>query len=169
MKQTLLGALAFLAGCATPYHGGMLGKGANAKWVSGDVLVVTASGNAYTSKDSVAEYCALKAAEETINAGYRYMVVAKTVNISQNTTHYIRDHAHTNISALSYGERLSDAHESDAPFGEAILIQKPGQRVTYRLYKEPPEGIAPDQIEDAYVIYNALGAKHLKEFAPVTY
>lgn len=167
MKQAVLGALVFVTGCATPYHGGMLGKGADAKWVSDDMLVVTAAGNAFTSKDSIAEFCALKAAEETINAGYRYMVVTKTVNVSQNRTHYVQTRERAKISAISHGNRVSRSAESDAPFGETILIEKPGQRVTFQLYKEQPEGLASGQYQDAYETYNALGPAHLKEFTPV--
>ena len=97
------------------------------------------------------------------------MVVTKTVNISHNRTHYVHDHARANISALSHGGRVSDRSENDAPFGETILIHQPGERVTFQLYKELPEGLAPGQYQDAYETYNSLGPAHLKEFTPVNY
>ena len=173
MKQTLFCALFVLAvslgGCATSYQGGVLSKGADARWLSSDQLVVTARGNAYTSEDRVGDYCVLKAAEETINAGFRYMVTTKTVNISQIRTHYVDDGRRAKISALSHDDRPARSRASDASFGETILIRRPGRRTTYRLYKEPPQGLSPNQYIDAYAIYNSLGPANLKRFTPARF
>ena len=169
MKKTICCALVLVSACATPYHGGVLGESAKADWQSEDTLTVTARGNAYTSAENVNDYNALKAAEEAINAGYRYIVRTKTVNVSENATHYVRGHAREGVGAPSYGDRSTRSGEADPPFGEKILVHKPGQRTTYKCYKEPPEGMAREGYEDAYETYNALGQKHKKDFEPVEF
>jgi len=156
-----------LFGCATPYQGGLLGGGVEASWLSANVLMVTASGNGYTSEQRVIEYTALRAAEETIAAGYRYMVITDSKDTSRTATFYTQESSETTFNAYAVGDSVYGSASTTTTPAYAIPIYKPGQRAMFAVFKELPDGLDPGQYFDSYFTYNSLGPKYIKDFSPV--
>lgn len=84
MKSILiLFLLAFSYGCATGYHANSFSGGFSEVKYSSDVVKISFNGNAYTSSETVADYCFLRAADYSYSNGYKYFVVIDNKN---NTT-----------------------------------------------------------------------------------
>ena len=164
MRYAVFLMIALLAGCASSYQGGVFGSSVNADWESQNELTVTALCNEYTSKEAVSEYVSLRAAEEAINAGYRYMEVSRRVDVSQVDTHYAQTEYRERDGYSGHEDARQDAADLYANPKSTYKTTKPGLRVNYMLYKERPQNVSDDKILDAEEVYQTLGPRHLKNF-----
>lgn len=72
----LFAVVAGLAGCATPYQREGYSGGFTETWQSERSLVVSFSGNAFTSQDRVERYATLRAAELALERGFSTFRIA---------------------------------------------------------------------------------------------
>ena len=164
MRYAVFFLIALLAGCASSYQGGVFGSSVEADWKSQNKLTVTALCNEYTSKKVVTEYVSLRAAEEAISAGYRYLEVSRSVDISRVDTHIAQTEYRNPDEYSGHGDARSDTAEFYANPKSAYKTTKPGLRVNYTLHKERPQNVSDDQILDAEEIYQTLGPIHMKNY-----
>src|SRR5690349_18439285 len=72
----MVGVAIGLAGCATPYTGGMgFAGGVDAEQITSDIYRIKARGNGYTSRSRVQDFVLLKAAETTLAAGKTHFIL----------------------------------------------------------------------------------------------
>lgn len=167
IKLILLASALAVTGCATGYQTDGFTGGQMPKWRSTNVLEIEAAGNGYTSSSKLEKMALLRAAETAIEARYRYFIEvgsedtskSSTVNMpSTETTTYDGGYTSTGYSATSTTTFSNNSYD----------IHKPGANLVYRMYETLPEGARPGQFHDAYEIYNRLGKKYIKKFAPKT-
>ncbi len=165
---TLLAAL--LMGCATPYGDGLFG-GVKATRLSQNVVLISASGNAYTDNTRIAEYMLLRAAEEAHASGYPYFAVMDSKNtgyVSSGTvyTPYTTDFSGTANSFSPYTTTYSGtATTYGGP--QTYSFYKPGGQATFALLNEVPEGLLPGQYYETAFVLNSLGSKYISDFEPI--
>jgi len=73
-------ALSLLVGCATGYHPESFSGGFKEYQVSSDSYVIGFSGNGYTSSGTTYEYTLRRAAELTLEKGYKYFIIKKSTS-----------------------------------------------------------------------------------------
>lgn len=184
MKYCLISAILLLAACASAYGDKSVFGGVNASWLSNTILMVDAKGNGFTSTQRIIEYTMLKAAEKTIEAGYRYMVITDSVDTSSTMNYVVPGDSRTEFRAnvdTIYPDYpyYSNQYSSNMIIsGQAtkhqepdliIPIVRPGQRLMFIVSKQTPEGLGRGQYLDAYDTYNSLGPKYIKDFEPIIY
>src|SRR5437016_5224063 len=96
-----------LVGCMSPYQPSGLGGGYTDMALSNDTYFVTFRGNGFTSSDVVQSYVLRRAAELTINKGYKFFVVMNGgTNASSEivrTPATVQTHASGNFQGSGFG------------------------------------------------------------------
>ena len=75
---TLLSVLLLAAACATPYQTPGPTGGVSVRQIDASSAEVTGIGNALTADATIRDYVMLRAAEETLRAGYGHFVIVST-------------------------------------------------------------------------------------------
>ncbi|HEY3798844.1 MAG TPA: hypothetical protein VGL58_10870 [Caulobacteraceae bacterium] len=133
MRQIALAALAlaFLAGCATPYgEMGAMG-GVRATRLTEDTVIISAQGNGYTAADTIQAYALRRAAEETVSDGYDLFRIEGSAD-------------RTRQGAVGYGS----AYGGFASVYSQQVI-KPGESLTIKMLHGPAPSPMPDGEYDA--------------------
>jgi hypothetical protein len=141
MKQRIVilaGAAGLLAGCATPYQNG-LGQftgGHIYRRASEDTFVISFRGNGFTSPKRAVDFANLRAAEVTLEHGFRYFSILGQGDRSQ--TDFVQ------------GSTVSSTSGSVSPYGgfsattvstpTTMPIHKPGADLHIRCYDKQPSG-----------------------------
>lgn len=143
LTLAVLGALATLTGCATPYQEmGALG-GVRASRITDDTVQITAAGNAYTDQDTIQRYALRRAAEETVNDGFDRFRISS-------------DADRTRVGSATYGSASGNRY---AVIGSAFTMPLvfPGQSLMIKMIKGPRPDPMPDGEFDAREVLAHLG------------
>lgn len=131
---TLSAALA-LAGCATPYKSdGILG-GYSEQQLAEDVFRVTFGGNGYTSTQRAQDFAMLRAAELTLQHGYKYFAVLneRADRTAQALT--LPGYGQTTGTVNAYGN-----YTTYVP-GQTFVLYRPNAGLMVRGFREKPEAV----------------------------
>jgi len=134
MRWLLAGVLcAVIGGCASTYENAV-----TVKRISNDVALIKAQGNAFTNRAQTDRFALLRAAEETLAAGYAYFEV---VDMQSAYTRARPSRAAAEQSA-QYGElRTRDRIETSqsAPTRSAAAAYQPVTQFQIRMYRDYPD------------------------------
>ena len=139
MKKRLLltagPSLLLLAGCSTSYHEkGFFGDGYSDYRVNQDKFAVTFRGNEYTDSEDVRRFALTRAAELTLQNGFRYFKILSEKDISRKAT------------------ETSTTEHDESIFTRKVNKQSPGIDLMIRCYDQEPDGDAIDARE--FLSYN---------------
>lgn len=144
--------MALLAGCATSYQPVGFSGGYSETQLGEDIFQVTFKGNGYTSRDRAADLSFLRAAELTLEHGFRYFVIVDADKSSTFSTY--------TSPSTSYTTGTRHSATTTTQGGQMIFISKPASMNTIRCFKEKPaiDGVVFDaefvakSIKDKYKI-----------------
>lgn len=149
-----------LAGCGgTPYQDMGWRGGVEAQQITDRTVRISARGNGYTAGTTTQEHALLKAAETTLNQGYRYFQIVGAADASRQEQFTTSGYSSTTLSGT--GSYMT-ARTTYTP-GQTINTFKPGQDIFIRMYRaeEIPAG-AQDSFMDAEQIKKYLGQKYIQ-------
>ncbi|PCI52570.1 MAG: hypothetical protein COB36_14855 [Alphaproteobacteria bacterium] len=158
MKKTILGiVLLSLTACATSYE-----AGTESQQYADDVHRISMRGNHFSDQSEAQEYALLKAAEVTMDSGYRYFVITNAQDKTK-TRHYTSPEttdsstyssaygtSNTNLTASLYGNTITgNATTNTQVYGNSTTTSttkaaqlhtyvSPGVDVLIKTYKEKP-------------------------------
>jgi hypothetical protein len=167
MRAFILTVL-FLVGC-TSYNAGV-----ESNWARPNVLLVSGSGNAFSTDGRIEDYVFLQAAEKALEAGYRYYVVAESVNTGGTETFTTYSPYTTTISGSTRGSYIGNSYNSNTYATatttggpQSYTYYFPGREAIFKMFDTKPQGYRPGQYYDVVEVYNDLGPKYLSDFQPI--
>jgi len=128
---TVVLATAILSGCATPYQETGFTGGVSASRIDGRTMLISSIGNSFTRPATIMEYALLRAAEETLKAGYGHFHIVDTTDTS------------TVFNFPNYGP-----------------MPKPGTDIMVRMFPGPKPVDSPYGVFDALEVLSYLGPKY---------
>ncbi len=126
--------------------------GVSATQIDGNTISVTAHGNAFTSASTIKNYTILKAADETVAAGYDYFAMGDETDESRH-----------GVLSFASGSSYSNSWYGSGFSTETI---KPGENVLVKMYHGQKPEDAPPNYFDAHEVEDYLG-KTVKGFAQI--
>jgi hypothetical protein len=154
MKKIVLavGMAVVLAGCSTPYTGGMgLMGGVDAEPITADIYRIKARGNGYTSGSRVQDFVLLKAAETTLAAGRTHFILGG----SQDTTRFGSFSTPGTMQATRVGNTVYGSYDP----GMTVNFVKPGQDTYVQTLSVPKGQQPPPGAFDAAEISRVIGPR----------
>ena len=142
---------AFLFGCSTSYQEMGFSGGVESQKLSSDVARISASGNAFTSSSTIADYVLVRAAEETIASGFGHFEVYDESD--QSRSGYVVSPGSATTSYSGY--------QSTTTFSPPIVtsFRKPGSAITIKMYSGRKPGNAPPNVFDAQEVIEFVGPR----------
>ena len=124
-----------LAGCSTSYHQkGFFGDGYTDYRVNQDKFAVTFRGNEYTDSEDVRRFALTRAAELTLQNGFRYFKVLSEKDVSRQAV------------------ETSTTEHDESVVTRKVKKQAPGIDLMIRCFDQEPDGDAIDARE--FLSYN---------------
>ena len=128
-------AALLLAGCSTSYHQkGFLGDGYSDYRVNQDKFAVTFRGNEYTDSEDVRRFALTRAAELTLQNGFRYFKILSEKDISRQAV------------------EISTTEQNESVVQRKVKKQAPGIDLMIHCFDQEPEGDAIEARE--FLSYN---------------
>lgn len=136
MKKTfiLLGLVAGIAGCATPYQAMNWDGGYQQRQIADDQYVVGFRGNSFTQYQDVRDFALLRAAEIGEKLGFKYLAVlgdndrSSTTQVDMGSTSY--------TTGVVYGGTISTTTQTS---NDTIPAFKPGINLSVKYFTNRPE------------------------------
>ena len=150
----LIGFL-FVYSCATPYQStGFTGCFTDTQ-LSDTVWKVSTAGNGFTAKTTVNDYALLRAAELTLEKGYKYFVVGDE---NQTSTSHKADFGST---SNTYGNinTSGNFNSTTRTNNNVTNFNKHYNELVFEMLGEKKDGVFT---YDAQLIYDSLSAKYIK-------
>jgi hypothetical protein len=122
-----------LASCATSYQPQSFTGGYSEYLTAPDEAVITFHGNGYTSAERVGQMTALRAAEVTLQHGYRYFIATGIFDQSTNSSFTTPGFANTYGSVFGYGNYATGSATTVFTPPQTFNIYKPAISVTIRM------------------------------------
>lgn len=94
--------IVILSACSTTYHPMGLTGGYSDSRLAPDIYRVAFYGNAYTANERVKDLALLRAAELTVQQGFKYFSVVEENNYAKVTSHTTPGHINTTAQGSSY-------------------------------------------------------------------
>ncbi len=165
----LLISLVFIAlGCATPYQSVGFTGGYEETRLDENIYNVYFRGNGYTSRQKAEDFALLRAAELTLQSGYKFFVITAS-NAYTSTSFYttpVQSKTKTNVSV--YGNTVYGKSKTTTTGGDTYAINKPGVALTIVCFKERPETNAT--IFNAQFIDESIKSKYkIEQTKPFAY
>jgi hypothetical protein len=161
MRKTalMIGMVLVVAGCQTPYKPNGIMGGYEEVQLSADTYQITGRGNGYTSESHLQQILLLRAADLTLQNGYRRFVVIDDRGVSTRTSFggFIPGAATTTANvygAGSFGHGTATTIYSPAT---PILINRPRGGIVIKMVRED-DPLGANSF-DAQLIYNQLKPK----------
>lgn len=124
-----------LAGCATSYHQkGFFGDGYSDYRVNQDKFAVTFRGNEFTDSEDVRRFALVRAAELTLQNGFRYFKILSEKDVSRQAV------------------ETSTKENEISTLKRKVKKQAPGIDLMIRCFDQEPDGDAIDARE--FITYN---------------
>lgn len=137
-----------LWGCATPYQNTSVMGGFDEVQYSKNTWKVTFKGNAYTGKDTVADYCLLRCAEICLENGYKYFSLISNKEYTKNSTYSTPAYSTTNL--------IGNTAYTNTYGGQTYNYSKPRASNEIICFEEKPNGHS----YDADFIIKSIKAKY---------
>ena len=158
MKITTILAFIFvLIGCGTAYQKQGFSGGYSETQLAENIYSVSFKGNAYISKEKVADYTLLRSAELTLERGYKYFAIIDVEEYTQHSTYTTTPTYHTTGSAYGTGNYANFNATTYQTGGQTYHYAKPSKSNTILLLNEKPESAF---VFDAEFIYNSIRKKY---------
>ena len=146
MKQVfllLIGgfSLLLLGGCATSYQQKGFSGGYSETQLAPDVFRVNFAGNAYTSSERAQDFALLRAAELSLERGFRYFALLDESSSSKLSTFTTLGSAYTTGSAYGSGSYATYSGYTTYTPGQTYLISKPRTGLLIRGFTNKPNDI----------------------------
>jgi hypothetical protein len=154
---TLLAAISFSGGCATPYASESFLGGYDEVRLSENVFRVSFSGNGYTSSKRATNLCMLRCAELALINGFKYFSLidsSKDVSKSSFTT------PSTSVTSGTYHQYGSGGSLNAVTTnygGQTYHVSKPSSNNTIVCYKIKPSN---QLVYEAQFVYDSIGTKY---------
>jgi hypothetical protein len=122
-----------LASCATSYQSQSFTGGYSEYLAAPDEAVITFHGNGYTSAERVGQMAALRAAEVTLQHGYRYFIATGIFDQSTNSSFTTPGYANTYGTVFGYGNYATGNATTVITPPQRFNIYRPAVSVTIRM------------------------------------
>jgi hypothetical protein len=154
MKTILAVAVVLmLAGCATSYQSKGLMGGYSETQIAPDVFRVSFGGNGYTSGERAQDFTLLRAAELTLQHGFRYFIIVDEKNTTKVSTSTTPGYAYT--SGSFYRGRYVSSSVYSPP--TSYTSERPESGLLINCYAEKP---ALNNVLDANFLQQSLTRKY---------
>lgn len=146
MKQAFLllisgFSLLLLQGCATSYQQKGFTGGYSETQLAPDVFRVNFQGNGYTSSERAQDFALLRAAELSLEKGFRYFALLDESSSSKLSTFTTSGSAYTTGSASVIGNTATYSGHTTYTPGQTYFISKPHTGVLVRGFTSKPDDI----------------------------
>ncbi len=139
--------LFFVAGCATPYQPVGLGGGYSETQLAPDVFRVNVRGNGYTSNERAQDFALLRAAELTLQHGFKYFAIIDESSSTDVSTYSTPGSSQTTGSSTgtanvygnygTYQGTYSGTTTYNPP--QTYNIHKPRSSISVRCFADKPD------------------------------
>ena len=146
-----------LAGCATSYHVRGLTGGFDDTQLAPDVFRVVFSGNGYTSGERAQDFAMLRAADLTLQHGFKYFALINENDSTTEQSFTTTGHANTTGEVYAYGNNATYSSNTTYTPGQTYTFHKPKSGLMIRCFATKPEGIS---VFDAAFLRQSLGSKY---------
>ncbi len=164
--SVLMTSLLLVASCASPYGDTIFG-GVTATRIDERTLRVNARGNQYTSFERVRDFVLLKAAEETIAAGYGHFQILDAREYERTSSYTTPRSSSSTTTASVYGSGnyvYGTANTNTQYYGgQTYVISRPNASAVVTMYPGRKPSNAPAGVYDAKEVIKFLGPKYMKE------
>ncbi len=135
----LLFGVTFACGCATPYQSSGLCGGYSETQLAPDVFRISFRGNGYTSGERAQNLALLRAAEVTLDHGYKYFILVDESNSQSLSTVTTPGSSYTTGSAYIHGNQATYSGHTTYTPPQTYTVSKPKTGLLIQCLKEPPE------------------------------
>jgi hypothetical protein len=147
-----------LASCATAYqHQGFSG-GFSETQLGENVFQVSFKGNAYTSRERVADFNLLRSAEVALENGFSYFLIVDSERYSTTGAYTTPTTSHTTGSAHVYGNYAYGSATTRTTGGQTYCYSKPTSVNTIFCFRNKPE--IDGLVYDAAFIVRSIKSKY---------
>jgi hypothetical protein len=154
MKTILAMAVALmLAGCATSYQSHGLMGGYSDTQIGPDMFRVSFGGNGYTSGERAQDFTLLRAAELTLQHGFRYFIIVEEKNTTKVSTSATPGYAYTSGSFYR-GRYVSSTFYSPPT---SYTTERPESGLLIKCYEDKPD---LNNVLDADFLQQSLTRKY---------
>jgi len=122
--EALLIAFSLFSCGATKYQETGHTGGFSETQLNSNVFKVSFKGNAYISKEKVADFALLRAAESTINKGFNYFTVYDSDNYTKTGSYTAPSYSNTNINANITGNTISGTARTTHSAGGNLQLRE---------------------------------------------
>lgn len=156
-------AMTIFVGCATDYQKRGFSGGYDETQLGENIFQVSFRGNGYTSGERAADFALLRAAEVTIENGFRFFILADKEQGASVSSYTTPTYSNTTASAYGYGNMAYGQAHTMTYGGQTHFVSKPRMRNTIVCFKEKPDVNA--LVFDAVFVAKSLRKKYeLGEF-----
>jgi len=134
-----LASLPFVYGCATAYQREGFSGGYSETQLGKNIFRVSFNGNGYTGSERASNLALLRAAEVTLENGFKYFILADSEKSSSESTYTTPTQSYTRGSAVAYGNRAYGRAQTTTYGGDTYVISKPGSTNTIICFEEKPD------------------------------
>ena len=131
----------FLSGCATSYQQKGFTGGYSETQLAPDVFRVNFAGNGYTSSDRAQDFALLRAAELSLERGFRYFALLDESSSNELSTFTTTGSAYTTGSVHGSGNSATYSGHTTYTPGQTDLIAKPRTGLLIRGFIDKPNDI----------------------------
>ena len=156
LALTALAAL--LSACATAYQEKGLTGGYSETQLGPNIFRVSFRGNAYTSRERAEDFTLLRAADVTLEKGFRYFVIVNSEAGTKVGAFTTPTTSYTTGSAYGYGNYAYGSATTKTYGGQTYLISKPSDIDTILCFKDRPQGAG--LVYDAEFVSNSIRQKY---------
>jgi len=141
-----------ISGCATTYKPVGLTGGYSDTKLQDDVYQISFKGNAHTGSDKVKDFALLRAAELTLDNGYKYFIILEGSNTTKTGVYTTPVQANTTGNVNMYGNTGTYTGTTYYSGGQTYIYNKPIYSLMIKCLKEKPE-------ESGIFVYDAIQIK----------
>jgi len=148
----------FLIGCSTPYQSSGMRGGFEDMQLSENSFRVSFTGNGFTSASDASNMMLLRAAEISIENGFKY---SAKIDSENNDKQYLNDMSSTSRTTGTISNYGATSHIDATTTTKSgiTLVNKPSRSITIVCFNEKPSGYS---VMDANIVYQSLSAKYKK-------
>lgn len=148
-----------LLSCATKYQETARSGGFSELQLNSNVFKITFSGNAYLSKSKVSDFALLRAAEVTLNNGFKYFIIQDSNNHTKDGSYTPPSSSNTTFSGNISGNTINGTAQTTSSGGNTFNYSKSRSELTITCFStEPEEATTP--VIDASLVRSSLRDKY---------
>ena len=158
-RITILFIVLIFAGCATRYQPMGFTGGYSETQLGENIFQVSFYGNGYTSRERVSDFSLLRAAELTLEKGFRYFVIVDSEKHTKIKTYTTPTRSYSTGSAYGYGNYVHFNATTTTYGGHTYIISNPSATNTFLCFKEKPK-INNGLVFDAEFVVKSIKEKY---------